>query len=65
MLSLRVESGLNLEKLKANYNVDLLQTKKNEILLLKNLGLIYVENGFLKVTDRGFLLLNQIILKLV
>ena len=65
MLNLRTVTGINLKKLKQQFNYDLRKEKSKEIVELKNLGLIKLENGFLSATTEGFYVLNQIILKLV
>ncbi len=65
MLSLRESKGIDLQKYQDEFNCDLQETKKKEIQLLKTLNLIKIENNHLFATDNGFLVLNQIILKLI
>ena len=65
MLSLRESKGIDLQKYKHKFGSDLQETKKKEIQLLKTLNLIKIENNHLFATDNGFLVLNQIILKLI
>ena len=65
MLGLRTVKGLNLQSLIEKFDYDLLKNKKSQIENLKQLGFLSVENGFLKVTEKGFYVLNKIILELV
>lgn len=65
MLNLRESEGLNLEKFKNDFQIDLIKQKKNEIALLKQLELIEIKDKHLKVTDKGILVLNQIIIRLI
>ncbi len=66
MLSLRTFEGLNLDDYKQEFGENFLIKKKNTIAML-------IKNGFLKLTpsnklictDKGFLVLNRIILELV
>ena len=66
MLALRTTNGLDLEEYKAEFDENFLVKKKDTIAAL-------IKNGFLKLTpsnklvctDKGFLVLNQIILELV
>lgn len=65
MLGLRMAKGVDLDRLKALYNYDLLLDKSQEINDLKSLGLIEYDTHYLWATTEGFYVLNQIILKLV
>lgn len=65
MTSLRQEVGLNLQVFEKLYGQNLLDEKKQQISLLLSNNLIKIENNFLKATDKGFEVLNQIILELV
>lgn len=65
MLALRESSGIDLDRYKKMFNADLLSEKKDEIRLLKTLNLIEIKENHLLATEKGFLVLNQIILKLV
>ena len=66
MLSLRTAEGLNTQEYKAEFGENFLSKKKDKIAAL-------IKNGFLKLTpennlvctDKGFLVLNQIVLELV
>lgn len=65
MLSLRTREGLDLVSFENDFSENLLETKKEEIEELKKLGLVGVTKDSIKLTDEGFHLLNQVILKLV
>lgn len=65
MLGLRTKYGINLKQLKQDYNKDLLVTKKDQINEFLHLGLIVINNDNLILTDKGFPVLNKIILELV
>ena len=60
MLSLRTSQGLNLREFKEKFfNLEKYFSNKID-LYLKN-GLIIIENGYLKLTDKGMLVANEII----
>jgi len=65
MLGLRTRDGIDLEKIKTEFGVDLKNTKEKEInyLLLNNL--IILKGDSLIATDLGFTVLNKVILDLV
>ena len=65
MLQLRTAYGLNVKNLIDKYNYDILKIKENEIKKLASSNLIEIENNFLKVTNKGFFVLNQIIIMLL
>lgn len=65
MLGLRQTKGISISNLKENYNFDVLIEKSKEIENLRSLGLIIVENDYLKASEKGFYVLNKIILDLV
>ena len=66
MLALRTSTGLDLEAYKAEFGENFLAKKKDKIASL-------IKNGFIKLTpsnklvctDKGFMVLNRIILELV
>lgn len=64
MLSLRCARGLNLCEFNKNF-YDIFKRKEKEIKFLIQSDLIKIEDGFLRLTDKGFLVANQIILKLL
>ena len=65
MLSLRTTLGIDLLQFQARFGIDLLKTKYAEICALKNQNLITVQNEKLACTNKGFNVLNQIILELI
>ena len=65
MLSLRTAGGLNLDDYKAEFGENFLAKKKETIAMLIKEGFIKLTNdNHLVCTDKGFLVLNQIILEL-
>ncbi len=65
MLALRTKEGLNLKDFDAKFNCHLMTDKKREIEFLTMHNFISVKNGFLRVNDNAFYVLNSIISKLV
>ena len=64
MLGLRCKLGLDLDEFKTEF-FDIRKKKSNEIDLLLKQDLIYFDNNILRLTDKGFLVANQVILKLM
>lgn len=65
MLSLRTTRGLDLNKFKQDFKENLLQTKAEEIKKLQSVGIIEIENGFLRITEPNFSILNSIVVELM
>lgn len=65
MLSLRLATGLNLEKFRKRFKEDLLKTRANQIQSLIKHGYVYIEDGFLKIAPQHFYVSNRIILELL
>lgn len=66
MLGLRTEEGFNLNDFSSKYGGEFVKNKKEEIKKLVEDGfLILSENGNLKATDSGFMVLNKIISLLI
>ena len=65
MLSLRTTLGIDLLQFQTRFGIDLLKTKYAEIDALKNQDLITIQNGKLACTNKGFHVLNQVILELI
>lgn len=66
MLSLRTSTGLNLEEYKSEFGENFLAKKKDIVIkLIKEKFLILTSDNHLVCTDKGYLVLNQIILQLV
>ena len=66
MLALRTSTGLDLEAYKAEFGENFLAKKKDKIaMLIKNEFIKLTPNNRLVCTNKGFLVLNQIVLELV
>lgn len=65
MLSLRMATGLDLDKFKEDFKEDILRTRADVIDKLIDLGLIKIEDGHLKITEDSFYVSNKIILELI
>ena len=65
MLSLCTVCGIDLSKFENDFGFDILKNKKSEIAELQKEQLIQIKDGHLSCTDRGFEVLNQIVLQLV
>lgn len=66
MLSLRTIDGLSIDAFKEEFGEDLMVSKNEELKNLIKLGLIVIDkNKNIKATDKGFLVLNRVILELV
>lgn len=65
MLGLRTKYGINLKQLKEDFQIDLLETKKDEINNFLKMGVIVICNDNLILTESGYPILNKIILELV
>lgn len=65
MLALRTSEGLNLKEFDSKFNCHMLTDKKKEIEFLTMHNFISVKQGYLRVNDNAFYVLNSIITKLV
>ena len=65
MLSLRTSQGLDLEKFKTDFNEDILKSKAKEVKKLKDMGMIEVNEGFMRITEPYFYVSNSIIVELM
>ena len=66
MLSLRTIDGVNVDQYKQEFGENILETKNKQLVsLVKNGFLIIDKNNNIKCTDKGYLVLNRIILELV
>jgi len=65
MLSLRTSDGLDLNAFKEDFDEDLLISKAKQLKNLKELKMIEVEDGFLKILPDFFNLSNSIIVELL
>jgi oxygen-independent coproporphyrinogen III oxidase len=58
-------SGINLNKLNTQFNIDFLKKKENIITSLNDEGFIILSKGLIRLTDKGFLLCDEICRKLM
>lgn len=65
MLGLRTGEGIDINKLNQRFNIDFAGLYKDGIAKLINLGLIDLINNRLRATDKGALVLNEIILEFI
>ena len=65
MLSLRTAKGLDLEKFKIDFKEDLLTSRGDKIRKFMKLGIIEIEDGFLRISDNYFYVSNSIIVDLM
>lgn len=65
MLSLRLATGLNLERFRKRFKEDLLKTRSEQIQNLIKGGYVYIEEGYLKISPQHFYISNRIILELL
>ena len=65
MLSLRLATGLNLEKFRKRFKEDLLKTRATQIQSLIKNGYVFIEEGYLKIAPEHFYVSNRIILELL
>ena len=65
MLSLRLSTGLNLERFRKRFKEDLLKTRATQIQSMIKGGYLYIEEGFLKIKPEHFYISNRIIVELL
>ena len=65
MLSLRLSTGLNLERFRKRFKEDLLKTRSTQIQSMIKGGYLYIEEGFLKIKPEHFYISNRIIVELL
>ncbi|MBI3354472.1 MAG: radical SAM family heme chaperone HemW [Nitrospirae bacterium] len=65
MLGLRKWEGIDINKLNQRFNIDFAGLYKGKVARLINLGLIDLINNHLKITNRGALVLNEVILEFI
>ena len=65
MLSLRTAKGLDLSKFKEDFNENLLKSKEMEINKMLEDGQIEIVDGYLRITDSSYTVLNSIIVELM
>jgi oxygen-independent coproporphyrinogen-3 oxidase len=59
-LALRLKEGVNIKELNEKYNIDFLEKYKNIIKKYENTSLTELKNGFYSLSEKGFLLSNEI-----
>lgn len=64
MLGLRLNEGIDLRDFQAKYSLNLLEAAASAIVPLKQAGIISIEDNRLFATEKGFDLLNYIILQI-
>ena len=64
MLGLRLNEGIDLREFQAKYSLNLLEAAASAIVPLKQAGIISIEDNRLFATEKGFDLLNYIILQI-
>jgi oxygen-independent coproporphyrinogen-3 oxidase len=65
MLSLRTVKGLDLQKFQEDFNENLLKTREEQIKKMIEDGQIEIVDGFLRITDTKYNVLNSIIVELM
>ncbi len=65
MLALRTTQGLNLEEFEKEFKENLLKSKAKQIEKLKELKMIEIVDGYLRITDEHFYVSNSIIVELI
>lgn len=65
MLSLRMATGLDLDKFKEDFKEDILRSRADVINKLIDLNMLKIEDGYLKITEDSFYVSNKIILELI
>ena len=65
MLGLRKGEGIDINKLNQRFNINFAGLYKGKVARLINLGLIDLINNHLRVTNRGALVLNEVILEFI
>jgi len=61
MLGLRLCEGISLSQLRRDEGIRLLQARRNQIQKLANAKLVNIENDFLRLTDDGVLVADEVI----
>ena len=64
MLGLRLKKGIDLIEFRKDF-YDIEKKKAKKLALLLNNGFIEFENNFLRLSDKGFLVSNAVILEII
>lgn len=65
MLSLRTDTGLDIERLIKNFRISMSESFYKEAQKYEKVGLLILKNNVIKLTEKGFLLSNAIISNLI
>jgi oxygen-independent coproporphyrinogen-3 oxidase len=65
MLGLRTGDGIGINKLNHRFNIDFAALYKDKIAKLINLGMVDLVDNHLRITNRGVLVLNEVILEFI
>ena len=65
MLSTRTTRGMSLRAYAENFGVDFEKTHEKKLRRLVQLGLIQLEGGFLRLTEKGMELQNAVVVELM
>ena len=65
MLSLRMATGLDLDKFQEDFKEDILRTRADIINKYIEMNLLKIEDGYLRITEHSFYISNKIILDLI
>lgn len=65
LLGLRLQNGIDLLSIKQNFDIDLLKDKKTIIVNYIKNDFLTLNNNYLSLTEKGFYVVNKIILELV
>lgn len=64
-LALRLKQGIDIEKINNKYNIDFLKKYSSIITKFKNIGLLEVNNNHCFLTEKGFLLSNEVMCEFI
>ena len=64
-MGLRLIEGINLEEFRCRYSIDVLSTYAGELSRLGEAGLLEISGGYMRLTEKGFLLSNEVFVTFV
>ncbi len=64
LLGLRTAQGVDLHRLQKEYGTVFFEQMEESMRALETAGLLFLENGYLRLTDRGFLLSDEVLARL-
>ncbi len=65
LLRLRMKEGIDLKEFRRRFGIDLRETRQQALRDLEGLGMVSVEGNAIKVTEKGLVLLDEIVVKLI